>query len=216
MPLRSAGVPGLIFTPGLTSRQVSSLQMTFEPSLGIMARRVDKLGLDIRSFREPLKRSLVQVIIPSILMNFHKHGRPRWQPLSEYTIAQKGSPVPLVRSGMLKRVMGQQNIWHLDSEKLLLANLPESVWYGVIHQAGIGDQAAEADMWFDPVAQAWVNVGESSYESDTRNIPARPFVLIQPDEWEKIDEIFLDWLDERARAADLPTSARAKILTGDL
>lgn len=215
MAIRSEGVPGLIFTPDLTSDKVTSLTMTFEPSIGIMARRVDKLGMDIRSFREPLKRAIKEVVIPSIAQNFHKHGRPRWAPLTTETVEQKGHAIPLVRSGALKKTMGLLNIWHIDTEKALLANLPESVWYGVVHQMGTGGhnvgrfQDNEAIIAYDPLDDRFYNAGAEGA------IPARPFVMLQEEDEQAIDEIFLDWLDERALHAGWPTTARSKILSGD-
>ena len=221
---RSRGVPGLIVDPALTQfvgeRRRVSLDMTFEPSLGVMARRVDKMGLDIRSFREPLHRVLKEIVIPSIKLNFHKHGRTpsgqgnAWERLSEWTEQKKGHGRPLLLTGALQKTMERQNIWHLDGEKLLLANLPQEVWYGVVHQQGAGDPDAAADMWFDPVAQVYVNVGDS--DGGPSNIPARPFVQLTDEEIEMIDEVFLDWLDERAMRAGWPTTARSKILSGDL
>lgn len=73
-----SNLKGLILTPNLGQGQVRSVQMFFTPSMGIMARRVDKLGLDIRSFREPLKRAIRNVVIPSIAENFAVGGRPSW------------------------------------------------------------------------------------------------------------------------------------------
>lgn len=193
---------GLRIDPSLNSSRVSSLSMTFEPSIGIMARRVDKLGLDIRSFREPLHRAVKEVVIPSIAMNFAKHGRPRWAPLAEATINQrhsKGTGARILdRTGLLRRTMGQLNVWHIDTEKALIANLPSKIWYGVVHQKGVGDPNALADMWYDPVLQREVNVGEGAGQI---NIPARPFVMIQPEDENKIDAIFSEWLAERVMAA---------------
>lgn len=222
--IRSAGVPGLIISPELRSAQVSSLHMTFEPSLGVMARRVDKLGMNIRSFREPLQRVLREIIIPSIAMNFHKHGRDAsgqgkaWQPLTTETQVKKGHARPLVDTGDLKATMRRQNIWHLDGEKLLLANLPSDVWYGVIHQEGSDAYTRSggkidlggAFVTYDEINDRFNNVGEEGA------IPARPFVRLTNEEVEMVDEVFLDWLDERALRAGWPTTARSKILSGDL
>lgn len=222
--IRSESVPGLIFTPGLapgltrTGQQRVSVNMTFYPSLGIMARRVEKLGMDIRSFREPLKRAIQKVIIPSIAMNFHKHGRVppgsnappgRWAELAESTIAQKGHSRPLLLTGELQKTMRQFNIWHVDHEKALLANLPQNVWYGVVHQQGM--ESWDIIEYREAASRRLITEKVASQGS----VPARPFVVLQPEDEEAIEEIFLDWLDERAMRAGWPTTARSKILTGD-
>jgi phage gpG-like protein len=216
--IKSAGVPGLIYTPGLTSANVSSVDMTFEPSLGIMARRVNKLGLDIRSFREPLQRAVREVVIPSIEMNFRKHGRPRWEPLSEDTILNRlGNGFDLnilTRTGALRKGATQMKIWTIDREKAFIANLPKNIWYGVVHQAG---SAGAKKTLTGSGRQGFGSMTKTlSITESHGDIPARPFVLLQKSEEELLDEVFLDWLDERALAAGLKTTARAKILSGDL
>src|SRR5690348_15723687 len=80
-------------------------------------------------------------MIPSIRRNFDAGGRPRWTPLSENTIAARAAagfgPKPiLVRTGLLRRTMGQQNIWTVDREKAYIQDLPDKIWYGKVHQAG--------------------------------------------------------------------------------
>lgn len=156
------------------------LQMRFRPSIGLMAKNVDKFGMDIRSFREPLKRSIQQVLAPSFRKNFEAGGRPdRWAPLADYTIEKRGSSEPiLVRSGRLKRTIQQLNIWSLDREKAAITDLPANIWYGKLHQAGYRGTGAA-----------------------TFSFPARPFVLIQDEDYDDIEEVFAQWLQERAIAS---------------
>jgi phage gpG-like protein len=183
---------GLIVTEQLTQRQVS-LDLHFEPSVGILARKVDKLGIDIRSFRAPLRRAIKFVMIPSIRRNFDEGGRPAWQPLAEETILRKRSEHPLIASGSLRRVMGYINTWHIDSEKAMITDLPSRVWYGKVHQAGWG----QAEMFRDPVTGRNVNVG------DVGAIPARPFAVVQSEDIDNIERIFDEWLAERMIKAGL-------------
>lgn len=194
---------GLIITPALTQRNVS-IDLHFQPSVGILARRFDKLGADIRSFREPLKRAVKEVVIPSIKANFDAEGRPGWAQLSEQTVTRRGSAHPILRrSGRLRRVATQLNIWTIDREKALIADLPDSVWYGKVHQAGFGSHDVQEDFAYPgghlgtPVSQGLKNLGEAG------SIPPRPFVMLQPEDLNAIDQVFLDWLDERIAAAGL-------------
>jgi phage gpG-like protein len=147
------------------------LQFAFRPSLGISARRLDRLGLDIRSMREPLKRSIQQVLAPSFKKNFEVGGRPvPWEPLADFTVEQRGNADPvLVRSGLLKRTIQQLNIWHIDMHKAALLDLPPKIWYGKLQQAGRDDQ----------------------------NLPPRPFVVMQDDDYDGIERVFAVWLAER-------------------
>lgn len=65
--------------------------VTFTPTVAILAGRIDKLGMDIRSFKEPLTRSVRDVMTVSIRRNFDVGGRPTWEPLSETTLARRAS-----------------------------------------------------------------------------------------------------------------------------
>jgi phage gpG-like protein len=153
------------------------LQLQFKPSIGISAKNLDKFGMNIKSFREPLKRSIQQVLAPSFKKNFDMEGRPAsWEPLAEFTIEQRGSAGPILnRSGLLKRTIQQFNIWSVDTQKAAIVDLPSKVWYGKLQQAGSIKGAA---------------------------LPARPFVLIQdPEDYDGIEEVFGKWLQERAIAS---------------
>jgi phage gpG-like protein len=161
------------------------LKFEFRPGIGIMARDVDKLALDIRSFRVPLERSIKQVLIPSFRKNFEVGGRPGWVPLAEATIERRqdegyNAGPTLVRSGLLKRTMGQFNIWTVDREKAALMDLPAKVWYGKIQQGGYGMK------------------GSARSGSKAAGIPARPFAMVQsPKDFDDIEKVFETWLAER-------------------
>lgn len=212
-------VGGLIINPGANAGARAALEIYFEPAMIISARKVDKLGLMIRSFREPLKRSLQRVVIPSIKANFAAGGRPRWTALAERTVNNRGTAEPiLIRSGALSKVMGQLNIWTIDIEKAFIKDLPGSVWYGKVHQAGLEGTRSESAAEF----KGSLNIGlgkrggrikRSDYgtagqkmandNTGSAGIPQRQFVMLQPGDEEKIHLVFQEWLDERILAAGL-------------
>lgn len=184
---------GLILTEQLTQRNVK-VDLHFTPSVGILARKLDTLGANIKNFREPLKEAVRDVMIPSIRRNFDAGGRPKWVPLAAVTIARKrGDKRPLIRTGNLRRQMGYQKIWTIDREKAMITDLPQSVWYGKVHQAGMGSHEA----FYDPVIRQHVNLG------DDGAIPARPFVLIQRQDQIRINALFNRWLAREIRNAGL-------------
>ena len=153
--------------------------VTFSPSLRIVAGGVDKLGVDIRSFREPLKRSIQQVMAPSFRQNFEAGGRPEsWAPLSDatYELDEKLNRPRrgiLISTGLLMRTTQQLNIWTLTRTSALIAGLPDKIWYGKIHQAG------------------------------NATTPARPFVIMQSEDMDDIERVFDEWLGERIQATIL-------------
>lgn len=190
---------GLIITEQLTQRNVK-VDLHFQPSVGILARKVEKFGLDIRSFREPLRRAVQRVIIPSIRTNFDSGGRPAWPELAAGTISQKnGNSSPLIRTGALRRTMGYLNIWNIDSEKAMITDLPQSVWYGKVHQAGHGGVTTTFVRNVSSGAMTAITEGAEG------GIPARPFVMVQPEDIDNIERVFDEWLAEKMLRAGLGT-----------
>lgn len=190
--------------------------ITFEPTLGIAAARIDKLGLDIRSFKVPLKRAVQEVMAPSFTKNFDEGGRPSWEPLAEDTIFLRegdgyGAGPILERTGTLKTVAGQLNIWDISTTAAVIRDLPDRAWYGKVHQAGYegssmtalikknaGDIGAAMDEHTSKINSALSGGDDLSSQSRTSpTIPARPFLVFQDDDLLKIDDVFVLWLGER-------------------
>lgn len=194
-------------------------QLTFEPSVGIIARDIDKLGMDIRSFKEPLKRAIQQVVIPSILRNFEAEGRPAWEPYSPATIEireKMGQPVGklLHKTGALERVMSRYNIWTVNDTAAILLDIP--LWYGKLHQEGYGHSMKAAIKKSGSPGQAFRDLNKSlrgvlrtggTVRTSDFNIPARPFVMLQEEDMPDIQTVFANWLQERI---EVHWSRRAK------
>jgi phage gpG-like protein len=197
--LRGLQVHGNL-TPSILPR------ITFSPTIGITASKVDKLGLNIKSFKEPLKRSIQKVLAPSFTKNFDSGGRPPWEPLSAATIEvrerlrSRGGTSPLIKTGQLRRTMGQFNIWTVNETSAILGALPQSVWYGALHQAGYSSGRKAKS-----TGSIGRGIGMSTYKgiegrklgAREVNIPQRQFVLLQPEDTAGITEEFSKWLEER-------------------
>lgn len=180
----------------------------FKPTLAMSAKAFDTLDLDIRSFREPLKRSIQRVVAPSIQKNFLAGGRPEgWQPLSQATLQIKANdprtryPVedPLLRSGLLYKTMGQYNIWSVTQTQAAILNLPDKIWYGKLHQSGYGQATASAAgatsaEGFKAMMEAVIGGGMKAWA------PARPFAMIQEQDLDAIQAEFEIWMNERVIA----------------
>lgn len=167
----------------------------FKPSIGMLARDIDRLGIDIRSFREPLERSIRLVVLPSIAMNFREEGRPnKWDELAPYTIKERGGATgPILdRTGVLKQAAVQFNNWEINQIAAVFRGLPERAAYGGVHQAGTGG---------DPVSVMSMSAAEIIAGAKGHKkvvIPARPFIMYQEEDEFAIEEIFAEWLEERA------------------
>ncbi len=182
------------------------------PSIGMVAKDIDRLGLDIRSYKEPLTRSIKQVMIPSIRKNFDAGGRPAWPELTADTIKIRGEAWPILRrTGKLRKAATQFNIWDVSSTSASVRRLPSTAWYGAIHQQGLGGFSG-----FMSGAKKSLGRGASSSDITRRafemmdeargvgggravEIPQRRFIMYQEQDLDDIQEIFLEWFLDRAR-----------------
>lgn len=163
---------------GLRIRHNVNLGWQITPSIGLVARDIDRLGLDIKSFKEPLTTSVKKVIIPSIRRNFDQGGRPEWPPLSEVTIKIRGEAWPILRrTGKLRKAATRFNIWDIGQTSATVRRLPDTVWYGALHQAGFGGPGTNVEF----------------------RIPQRRFIMFQEDDVDDIYEVFYEWLSDRVR-----------------
>ncbi len=151
------------------------------PPIGLMVERFNKMGIDIRSFKEPLETSVRDVLVPSIRTNFEVGGRPKWRALEPTTLERRGGSTdadtygagasPLIATGKLMRAATAFARWGYTRETAFFSNLP--VMYGIYHQYGFVN--AQTENW----------------------VAARPFLVIQPQDEEKIEKVFIEWLERR-------------------
>ena len=185
---------GLQINPFLTTRQAKTLE--FEPSIGFMARRVNKLGADIRSFKEPLLRS-IKYMGSSFDMNFQKGGRPeKWQDLADETWKKKRGKI-LDETGALRKAVKQLNIWTVSRDSAFVNDLPDKVWYGKVHQQGWGGQQVTVPNIGLGGAGQTTTVTADLAEG---GIPQRRFIMMQDEDIIIIERIFTDYLGERVLA----------------
>lgn len=207
VPLRLSDIKIAIYR-GLRFDRVLYAGWSLNPSIGLVAKDINRLGLDIRSFRVPLARSVSEVMTGSIRKNFNVGGRPPWEPLADYTVEVRGSSKPiLIRSGKLRRVASQFNIWTITQTSAFIRQLPSSVWYGNIHQAGYGslmdiarkELGAQASLRDVKIRALRLMMGAHAPSRQTKFvIPQRPFIVFQEEDVERIQEIFIEWMESRA------------------
>jgi phage gpG-like protein len=153
---------------------MSFIDIDWFPHPTIVASQFYQLAGDInvRSLREPLKRSIQQVIAPAFKENFLSGGRPAWTPLADVTQKKKAAKGqtddPLIATGRLMRKAQQLNVWTIDGREAeaRLDNLGD-VAYGYVHQNG------------------------------SEHIPQREWAMLTPNEVDKVEQVFGRWLDER-------------------
>lgn len=147
-----------------------NFDVTVMPPAAILAEDFVTLGLQIKSFHEPLKRSVQQVLAPSIAANFAAGGRPPWAHLADVTLQQKDAlgypPDILVRTGKLRRVAQQLNIWTISTDEAYVSDLPGAE-YGFFHEGG------------------------------TEFMPQRIFMDVTDRDEDDIANVFENWIGER-------------------
>ena len=203
---------GLKFSNNLTQSQATraGFEIDFSPSVAILAGRYDTLGINVSKFSTPLKRAVKQVMIPSIATNFHKHGRPAWEPLSEETIARRSGDARILnRTGNLITVATSEGIWTITDKSATVRSLPGAE-YGGIHQGGASFTSKGGGGTSEGVLSggSWVKVGRTKKwvasagavrkfagkQGAGGTIPARPFLMIQEKDQADINEVFSKWL----------------------
>lgn len=153
-----------------------SLDFDF-PNIKVESAKLSRFSGKIRSFREPLKNSIRDIVAPSIRENFDTGGRPAWEGYASSTKKRKKYPPfgkrLLIRTGRLRSGASQQNVWKLSSDQATVNGLPAAVSYGYYHQSG------------------------------TEHLPARPFMMIQPEDEDAIEELFKKWVNDRMSESGL-------------
>lgn len=199
---------------GLRFERVFNAGWSFTPSPGIVAADIKKMGLQLESFKVPLTTAIKTVMMPSIRKNFDVGGRPEpgWDPLAEYTIERRGGsawPI-LVRSGNLMKVASSFQIWSIGQESAAIRQLPSKVWYGNLHQEGYGSIAGTARRMlgsaitresFNKLVSELAQGKRSGSQQTKFVIPQREFALFQEADIEKIQEIFIEWMEQKVNEA---------------
>jgi phage gpG-like protein len=206
-PLRLSDIKYSVYG-GLKFNRVLSAGWSFHPSLGLVAKEIDRLGLQFENFEEPLHMAAAYMG-DSFKRNFEVGGRPEpWEPLAEYTTQVRGNSGPiLIRSGNLLRAATSFSIWTFTPTSMSIQQLPTFAWYGVLHQQGYGSLSDIARKELGAVASARdvkiraleLLMGARSPSQHTKTvIPQREFILFQVEDVEAIQEIFINWMEDLA------------------
>ncbi|MBW1778636.1 MAG: phage virion morphogenesis protein [Deltaproteobacteria bacterium] len=148
---------------------------------------------------EPAMGLIGEIVQSSILENFEKQGRPtRWAHLSPATIEQrkKKGKWPgkiLQRTGALKRIAYTASATKVE----LTANAP----YAAVQQFGarkgeFGTVAARVKAHVRKIGDKTVTVSGHirTVPVPWGDIPARPFMMVQDEDWDEIIESLKDYI----------------------
>lgn len=210
-PLRPSDVKAAIFgrsgKGGLRFDRILVAGWELRPSIGIVAKDIFKLGLDIQHYKEPLTRAVLEIMIPSILKNFLMEGRPEeWERLAKFTEVRRGGkarPI-LYRTGMLEKTASSFRIWSIGDKSATIKKLPPHAWYGALHQEGYGSigqiarkelGAGATDEEIQERAMQLFMGARPAHQQTKVIIPQREFILFQEEDIEDIQALFADWME---------------------
>lgn len=195
---------------GAGTARSMGISVSMNPSPVLLVAQFNKLGADIRSFKEPLTRAVKQVVSPSLQQNFLSQGRPDvWPELAEATYYRKQrdgyssvANFPLIRTKRLFNRAGSFSIWKIDGrDGTASIDLPNDVWYGKVHQEGAG---LTFDMGGGGVHRHKNRrtgmIVETTF-GEVGSVPQRMWALLQEKDIDDIEKVFQKWLKERLRAA---------------
>lgn len=153
------------------------MSVTVEPNPMILGLRLSALAKGFSTFKVPLNESVRRVTIPSIIEQFEAGGKPPWEPLADSTIERRGRQGTLggepqdilIETGQLFGDAIKLARWNITTFSASFTNLPSRSAYGRFHQNG---------------ATEWKSNAE---------IPTRPFVVLLPEDVDRIQSIFTAW-----------------------
>ena len=159
-----------------------SFSFSFGSGLAEAKIAAQELSVDLKSLREPLSRAVKEVMIPSFRQNFDNEGRPSW-----YPPARSYNHPLLNDTGKLRNGATLLAIWDFDREqaKLNPSSLASRVGARIVHQTGFTRKTTPSVT--------------NNLAKGFHTIPARPFIMMQPEDEVSIERIFTDYLDERVK-----------------
>lgn len=156
--------------------------------------------------KRPGLKIIGQIIRTSVVRNFEKGGRPqKWKPLKKATLAQKKGNKILINKGFDGGLLGSINVKATESSVSVGTNKK----YAAIHQIGgtIKHPAHERIIHFKTF-KAGPRKGKTLFSKANKashgmktavgayniKIPARPYLLVQDEDWPEMRAALNDFL----------------------
>jgi phage virion morphogenesis protein len=159
---------------------------------------------------EPALKNIGGIIRTSVVRNFEKGGRPvKWKEHSKLTKARRGAGAPiLVKQGFEGGLMGSISV-STEKDSVIVGTNKE---YAAVHQFGakkgsFGEFAVRVESHERKISQAFGKPLKGGtiavrVKAHTRNqklpwgdIPARPFMMIQDEDWTEIQAALAEHIE---------------------
>lgn len=150
----------------------------------------------------PAHQIIGAAVRTSVVRNFEKGGRPeKWEPLSETTLARRKGKRVLLRQGFAGGLMGSIH-YEADEDKVVIGT---NKIYGAVHQFGAKKGSFGTFTIKIPEHKRRVKtkkgIRKITVKAHTKtmalpwgDIPARPFLLVQDEDWKLIRRQLTEYL----------------------
>jgi phage virion morphogenesis protein len=144
----------------------------------------------------PVMKTIGQIIRTSVVRNFEKGGRPKWAGHSSLTEALRGAGKPVLRKqGMAGGLMGSMHVRATNDEVIVGT---DKVYAGT-HQYG-AEKGSFGTFTFAVKSHQrkgrQVKAHNRTAKLPWGDIPARPFLMVQDEDWTEIKAALKDHLLE--------------------
>lgn len=163
------------------------MQITVKADVSPIKKELEGLRVRLKDL-SPVMKQVAQIVRTSVIRNFEVGGRPKWEPSQR---ARKEGGMTLVKTARLRNSITARGY----SDR---AEVGTNVIYAAIHQLGgrtsprvIKPKNAKALFW--PGAKHPVK----SVQHPGSKIPARPFLMVQDEDWTEIKNVINDYLARR-------------------
>lgn len=163
------------------------MQITVKADVSPIKKELEGLRVRLKDL-SPVMKQVAQIVRTSVIRNFEVGGRPKWEPAQR---ARKEGGMTLVNTGRLRNSITARG--YADR-----AVVGTNVIYAAIHQLGgrtsprvIKPKNAKALFW--PGAKHPVK----SVQHPGSKIPARPYLMVQDEDWTEIKNVINDYLARR-------------------
>jgi len=147
----------------------------------------------------PAMRIIGGTVRTSVIRNFEVGGRPRWKPLSPVTLARRKGKKILMRQGFAGGLAGSIHAKAYSDRAVIGTNKI----YAAVHQFGAkkGSFGAFTFTVREHLRRTRRSGGKVRVREHKRtarlpwgDIPARPFLVVQREDWTEIGEALADYI----------------------
>ena len=146
---------------------------------------------------KPAMKVIGQIVRTSVVRNFEQGGRPRWKPLSRVTLARRKGSKILYRQGMAGGLAGSIHDKAYRDRAVIGTNKIQAA----VHQFGakkgsFGEFTAHIKAHMRKMKGKKVQVGAHTrrVKLPWGDIPARPYLMVQNEDWTEIRAALGDYI----------------------